>query len=52
MRFLPQMCSVLISILPLQVLSIWTKPSITLKAQFDLERHFDLQSSSKELSVH
>ena len=51
-RFLPQMCSVRISILPLQVLSIWTKPSITLKAQFDLERHFDLQSSSKELSIH
>ena len=52
MRFLPQMCSALISILPLQVLSIWTKPSTTLKAQFDLERHLDLQSSSKELSKH
>ena len=49
---LPQRCSVLISILPSQVSSIWTKPSVTLNEQLDFDRHSDLQASSKELSMH
>ena len=49
---LPQMCSVLISIVPGQAGSIWMSPSVTLNEQLDLDRHSDLQDSNKEVSMH